>query len=65
MEEKMMTELNVDELLSLTPATILGKSILDGADKLVKAVGEHDQKRISQIIDKERQLLAALEIIEQ
>jgi len=65
MEEKVMEEAKLEELLNLTPAIILGKSVVDGAEKLVNAVEKNDQELVTRIIAKEKQLLDALEIIEQ
>ncbi|MEY8662848.1 hypothetical protein [Ligilactobacillus faecis] len=60
-----MEEAKLEELLNLTPAIILGKSVVDGAEKLVNAVEKNDQELVTRIIAKEKQLLDALEIIEQ
>ena len=38
-----MEEMNLDELLGLTPAVILGRYVSDGAEKLLAAVEQQDQ----------------------
>lgn len=60
-----MKEMNLDELLGLTPAVILGRYVSDGAEKLLAAVEQQDQESVKKIIAKEKQLLEALEIVEQ
>lgn len=60
-----MEKINLDELLNLTPTSILGESMIAGVEKLTSAVVQHDQELIAQIIVKETQLLDALEAIDQ
>ncbi len=52
-----MEEMNLDELLGLTPAVILGRYVSDGAEKLLAAVEQQDQESVKKIIAKEKQLL--------
>lgn len=60
-----MESMNLDELLVLTPAVILGRYVNDGAEKLLDAIEQQDKELVKEIVAKEKQLLDALEIVEQ
>ncbi len=60
-----MESMNLDELLVLTPAVILGEYVNDGAEKLLDAIEQQDKELVKEIVAKEKQLLDALEIVEQ